>query len=78
MIHCLKWATCVLVMTPGILASVADLSRATGQDLSSQIGTLGFGRLLLIQRHPVEASHPDTFFYMDYRQGGGLFLVDFP
>jgi len=74
--HYMHFAISSLVMTLCSLASAADLPLPTQQDLSSQIGEFGFDRLLLVQRHPVEASHPYTFFYMDYRQGGGLFVYD--
>ncbi|MCH5377305.1 MAG: hypothetical protein JJ992_25360, partial [Planctomycetes bacterium] len=59
--------TCWLAVTAGILASAGELPLLTGQALSSRIiDELGFDRILLVQRHPVEASHPYTFFYMDY------------
>ena len=74
--RCWNWVTCWLAVTSGVVASAANLPQATGQDLSSQVGKLDFDRLLLVQRHPIEASHPYTFFYMDYRQGGGLFVCD--
>jgi len=39
-------------------------------------GGFGFDKLVLVHRYPVESSHPYTFFYMDYRKGGGLYVYD--
>lgn len=40
------------------------------------LGQFDFDQLLVVHRHPVESTHPYTFFYMDYRQGGGLYLYN--
>ena len=71
-----NWVACWLAAAIGVFASAAALPLPAEQPLSSRMDDLGFDRLLLVQRHPVEASHPYTFFYMDYRQGGGLFVYD--
>ncbi|MCH5378294.1 MAG: hypothetical protein JJ992_30425, partial [Planctomycetes bacterium] len=65
-----------IAMTFGTLSSAGDLPLPTGRDATSLTCARGIDRLLLIQRHPVEASHPYTYFYMDYRKGGGLCVYD--
>ncbi|MBC8873500.1 MAG: hypothetical protein H8E44_29020 [Planctomycetes bacterium] len=55
---------------------IASAALATEQSAPESHGQLGFDKLLLVERHPVESTHPYTFFYMDYRQGGGLCIYD--
>lgn len=55
------------MLTLLVLASVSGITFAQGQLVNE---------LVLVERHPVESSHPYTFFYMDYRRGGGLHRYD--
>lgn len=71
-----NWATCWLAVTIGGFASVGALPVPAEQPSPGRMDDLGSDRILLVQRHAVEASHPYTFFYMDYRQGGGLCVYD--
>jgi hypothetical protein len=57
------------------MAAAADLPVPVGH-LSGQMCELDFDRLLFVHREPVESSHPYTWFYMDYRRGGGLYVYD--
>lgn len=58
------------------LLAIAGVTFGRETPAASVAGRFGFDRLLLVERHPVESSHPYTFFYMDYRQGGGLYVYD--
>lgn len=65
------------LITTGCSVLVAGEPAPTmSQGGAAALADLGVDRLLLVRRHPVESSHPYTFFYMDYRQGGGLFTYD--
>ena len=55
-----------------VMVTLADT--AAGGKLHE--GGFGFDKLVLVHRYPVESSHPYTFFYMDYRRGGGLYVYD--
>jgi hypothetical protein len=71
-----NWVTCWLAGTIGYFISAGVLSLPAEQPPPIRMDELDFDQVLLVQRHPVEASHPYTFFYMDYRQGGGLCVYD--
>ena len=71
--------TCQLLQTLAwALFTLAIASGALGQELPTPNASVqcDFDKLLLVQRHSVESSHPYTFFYMDYRQGGGLYIYN--
>jgi hypothetical protein len=68
----------LLLTVLGTLATLfAAKSIADGGEPASVIlDRLGVEELLVVRRHPVDSSHPYTFFYMDYRPGGGLGLYN--
>jgi len=53
------WSLSIMV---GGLASAADRPQRDQQAFAGLNGDLGFDRMLVVQRHSVESSHPYTFF----------------
>jgi len=59
-----------------VIFIVANGALAQERLTLNTFGQFDFNRILVVHRYPVESTHPYTFFYMDYRQGGGLYIYN--
>ena len=63
---------------PTLLAAEKRIRSASSAELDGRLraGELGFTRLVVVRRHPINPSHVYTYHTEGQKAGGGLYLVD--